>query len=201
MKSALSLVVIACLVASTLPVTAQQNTETPAGGPLSRSVTREALRLAAAGQSGAPVNAVGQADVGTKPLELKWSELAPLIAGQRVEVVLADGKTIKGEAIAVRDDALLVDARTAPRGSTAIPRASVTVIRLQRTTGSGGRAIGTVLGVVLGMTVGGAVAFGIADSAGTGVPLYIGLSTAIAVGGYYAGKAADTKTTLITIVP
>jgi hypothetical protein len=60
MKSALSLMLIVCLVASALPVTAQEQTATPGAfdlrgstsqataGPLARAVAREAVRLAAA---------------------------------------------------------------------------------------------------------------------------------------------------------
>ena len=59
MKSALSLTLIVCLAASALPVTAQDQTETPVSfdmrgpatqatvGPLARAMAREAVRLAA----------------------------------------------------------------------------------------------------------------------------------------------------------
>src|ERR1041385_6069374 len=46
-----------------------------------------------------------------KPLELRWSELSPLILNQSVEVSLAAGATIIGEVAAVRDDSLVLDVK------------------------------------------------------------------------------------------
>ena len=49
MKSALSLTLIVCLLESALPATAQAQTERT--GPLAKAVTREPVRLTAAGET------------------------------------------------------------------------------------------------------------------------------------------------------
>ena len=49
MKSVLSLTLIVCLLESALPLTAQEQTERT--GPLAKAVTREAVRLATAGET------------------------------------------------------------------------------------------------------------------------------------------------------
>ena len=41
-------------------------------------------------------------------LDLKWNELGPMIAGHQVKLVLPSGTEIRGEAIAVRDDTMLL---------------------------------------------------------------------------------------------
>ena len=103
MKSALALTVIVCLVASPLRVTAQQPTETPgpfdlraaspvAVGPLTRAITREAVRLPAAGEptAGEVVQQTG------KPVESNWSRVRKLASGREIVV------TVKGSPPAQR---------------------------------------------------------------------------------------------------
>lgn len=141
----------------------------------------------------------------SKPLEMHWNELAPLIGGQRVTLLLSDGVTVKGEVVAIRQDAILLDVSSATKGYTkgsgSVPRTSLTQINLERRRGAWGRTIGTVLGVLTGLTVGGYVAGTHANSAGTGIPLFLGVAGAISVGGYYAGKALDRRVTHIRVVP
>jgi len=88
MKSALSLALIACLVASALPATAQEQAEgpvpfdtrgpaTPAtAGPLGRATMREAARLAASQRA--------------QPADSGWSRVRELASGTEVTV------TVKG---------------------------------------------------------------------------------------------------------
>jgi hypothetical protein len=45
-----------------------------------------------------------------KPLVVRWSELAPMMTGQSVTLTLTDGMQVKGQAVAVREDALLCTA-------------------------------------------------------------------------------------------
>ena len=91
-----------------------------------------------------------------RELELKWSELPSFIAGHNIELVTPKGALIRGEVIAVREDALLIDVKKTsdssayPKGNIVFPRQSVTVLSLQRSRGSWGRSIGTVLGVLSG---------------------------------------------------
>ena len=47
----------------------------------------------------------------SRPLELKWGELSPIIGGQQVQLVLPEGTAIKGEAVAVREEALVLDVK------------------------------------------------------------------------------------------
>ena len=143
----------------------------------------------------------------SRPLELKWGELSPIIGGQRVQLVLPEGTAIKGEAIAVREEALVMDvkgtsnAKAYPKGSATIPRGSVTLIQVERRRGSWGRKLGTVVGVLSGVVLGGYVAAVTADSAGAGIATFLGIASAGTVGGYYVGKRLDKQVTLIKIVP
>ena len=85
MKSALLLALIVCLVASSLPVTAQEKTET---GRLARAITREAVRLAAFEEPTASVvEAVQQSDT---PARSDWSCVPKLAPGTEIIV------TVKG---------------------------------------------------------------------------------------------------------
>ena len=138
------------------------------------------------------------------PLEMKWSELAPLIGGQRVALVLTDGITVKGEVIAVREEAILLDVSSAVRGyakgNGAVPRSSLVLINLERRRGGWGRTIGTVIGVLTGLTVGGYAAAK-TNSAGAGIPTFLGVASGISVAGYYAGRELDKRVTHIRVVP
>ena len=131
---------------------------------------------------------------------MKWGELGPIVVGQRVDVGLKDGRTVRGDALAVRDTELLVQTKGDPPGGTKLSRESITGIAVTRTHGSGGRTLGTIVGAVGGMYL-----FGYAasktDSAAVGLPLFFGGSIALGTVGYYAGKAADTSITRITIIP
>src|SRR5437899_446923 len=78
----------------------------------------------------------------TRPLELRWNELAPMVMGQTVELAIS-GANIRGEVAAVRDDALVLDvkktsdSKSFPKGNASIPKASVTLLKVVRTRGSG----------------------------------------------------------------
>jgi len=199
MRSPRSLVVAVCLLAYSWPVFAQQPARLAPAGPIGRSVAREAARLVASGEVVAA--AVAQADDPVRSLELRWNEIGGLAVGQRIEIPLPDGRVVKGEAVAVRDDVILVDASTKPKGSTSIPRSSVTQLTVMRTKGAGGRIAGTILGVIGGMYAGTALLIHTSDSGGASEWAFFGITTAVAVGGYHLGKQADTQTTRITIVP
>jgi hypothetical protein len=143
----------------------------------------------------------------SKPLELKWNELSSMIAGHQVELTLPEGATIRGEAVAVREDALVIDvqrssgAKAYPKGSATIPRASVSLIKLERARGSAGRTLGTIGGVLTGLVVGGYTASVATDNASTAIPLFLGMATGISIAGYYLGRAADRRVTVIRVVP
>ena len=142
----------------------------------------------------------------SKPLELKWNELASMIVGHHVEVSLPGNGTVSGEAIAVRQDTLVIDVTksSGPKaysaGSAEIPRTDIGVIKLRRTSGSWGRTLGTVIGVVAGLG-GGGYAASRTDSGGAAVGVVVAVTSAAAVGGYYAGRSLDRRVTLIRLVP
>ena len=141
-----------------------------------------------------------------RPLELRWNELSQIILNQTVELNVPEGATIKGEVASVRDDSLVLDVKKTsdpkafPKGNASIPKASVTLIKVLRSRGNWGRNLGTTVGVLSGVVIGGYTAGTIADSAGTGIPLFLGLASAISIIGYYLGKAIDRNVTTIRIV-
>src|SRR4051794_15270586 len=96
---------------------------------------------------------------GSKPVELRWSELAPLIQNRRVELTLVDGSKLKGEAVVIREDSVVLQ-------NAAVPRGSVSQIKFEKQRGSWGRKLGTTIGILSGVVLGGYVAAVSADSAG-----------------------------------
>lgn len=174
-------------------------------GPLARAAAKEVWRQAATHQQAREGVPLGEDRGG--PLELRWSELAALLPGHRVTVTLIDHRRVEGEAIAVRDEALVVDVRRSsdsagyPRGNGSIPRTSVALIGLERMRGASGRTLGTVVGVLAGITAGGYIAGTATDSAGAGIPLFLGIATAMTFGGHAIGGMADRRMTWIRVIP
>jgi hypothetical protein len=148
----------------------------------------------------------GGAFAQTRPLEMKWSELSPLIGGHRVAVLLNDGISVKGEVVAVREDTILLDVSVPvkgyQKGSGSIPRNSIALVDLERSRGAWGRTMGTVIGVLGGMTLGGYVlAKENGPSAGAALATFLGIAAGGSLAGYYAGRAIDKRVTQIKIVP
>jgi hypothetical protein len=198
MKSPIALGLVVCLTTAHVPLYAGDT----ASGPIARAVAAHAERLAAEPMEQAPRQAAGDAS----RLELRWDELQPLIRGQRVTVTLTDGNDVRGEVVAVRDDAMVLDLdrRSRAEGASAggtLARPSVSLIRLERSTGTGGRTLGTIIGVLTGVVVGGYVTGSVADSAGTGIPLFLGLASGITLAGYYTGRRLDRRFALIRVIP
>lgn len=147
------------------------------------------------------------ATAGTSRVEVRWSELSPLILAHTVSLVLPGGTAIRGEVEAVRDDSLTLDVRKTsnskvqPKGTASIPRASVTTLQMTEAKGTGGRILGVVVGVVVGMVAGAEiVAHTSRISEGAAVGTFTGVSIAGATGGYYAGRGVDRHTTIIRVV-
>lgn len=193
MRSLVPVALAYCLGVSGTSVVAQ--------GPLARSVTTEATRLAA--EPAPPLDRDGRTD----GIEIRWSELAPVIVGRDVTVRLADGSSVRGEVLVVRDDALVV-ARAGRSGAKAvngsdgtIEKSLVQIITVRRTTGAWGRHLGAVIGVMTGLVVGGYVTGQVADSAGVGIPMFLTLASGITVAGYYTGRQLDTRVTVMRVVP
>jgi hypothetical protein len=133
-----------------------------------------------------------------KPVEVKWSELGAIISGRTVELILLEGPKLRGDVDAVREDALVLDVtktsdvKAYPKGGATIPRASVTTLKLERPRGHWGRTVGSLGGLMAGAALG-----------GLGDNLTAAFYGAVAgsIAGYYIGKAADKKGTVIRIVP
>jgi len=136
---------------------------------------------------------------GSKPLELKWTELGAIIQGQRVELALTDGTKVKGEAVVVREDSIVLD-RTR-KGSAAIAPSSITLLKLERTRGHWGRNLGTTIGLLTGISVGGYVAGTQTNSARAGIPLFLVIGSVVTLAGYRTGRALDTRVTSVVIAP
>lgn len=127
--------------------------------------------------------------------QITWAGLAEVI-GKKVRIVMPDGAIIQGTATAVQNDALAVDISktsnksTYPKGKFLVPRATLRTFSIDRS-----RIRGTVIGVALG----GGVAFFLAVFAANGYakayrgPL-IGGAVGLPVGGYFLGRAADSRT-------
>ena len=142
-----------------------------------------------------------------KPLELQWSELSSRIEGRTIELILPDGTFVGGEVTVVRAETLVLeirrtsDSKTYPKGSLSIPKASVTLIKLIETHGQWGRKMGSGLGFLAGALVGGYIAEKTSDSGGTAAAIFGAIAGSATVAGYYIGKSADARHTLIRVLP
>jgi hypothetical protein len=142
-----------------------------------------------------------------QPVELKWSELSSTIQGRTIELTLPEGATVGGEVTVVREDSLVLnvhktsDSKAYPKGTASIPRASITVLSVKETRGRWGRKMGSGLGTLAGILAGGYVAANTASSPGSALAIFGVITGAGSLGGYYLGKSADTRDTLIRIVP
>jgi len=140
-------------------------------------------------------------------LEMKWNELGPVIAGHQVKLVLPGGAAIQGEAIAVRENTLLLDVkktsdrRSYPRGQNAIQRASVTTLQFETVRGSGGRTIGLIVGVLGGVILGGDLVAHTSHSEAAAITSLFGISTGSAIAGYHSGRKHDRRITTVKILP
>jgi hypothetical protein len=127
---------------------------------------------------------------------LHWSELGSSIAARQIKAVLKDGTYIKGRALAVNPDALVLD----KKGRTSIPRESLSTISFTETRGVAGRITLTLVGTLACGAAAGYVGFQAAGSGGLGAAL-AGVTAACGAGGYYAGRAMDRRTTFIKVLP
>jgi hypothetical protein len=144
----------------------------------------------------------------TRPLELKWSEIAPTVQGHRVELTLSGGATISGDVAAIRDDAMVMDVKKTsdpkayPKGNASVPRTSIQLVKLKKSA-SWGKTLGTTLGVLSGVTVGGYVAGTTVGDKGAGpiIAVFLVIAGAMSVGGYLLGRQIDQRATTIRVVP
>jgi len=140
----------------------------------------------------------------SKQVQISWEELSGLVIDKKISTTLPDGTRLEGEALAVRPEALVMDVHKTsnrklyPKGQTEVPRQAVSEVRVIRTRGPVMRIICGILGGVGGAYGAGALGF-VIDSVAVMVPLILLGIPLAAVGGYYAGKLADTHTTRLLI--
>ena len=148
-----------------------------------------------------------RASAGGGPAEIRWNELSALIVGHPVAIPLATGTEVAGEALSVRDDALMLDirktsdARRYPKGEALIPRTAVTEIRLTENRGAGARVLGSAVGALVGIVAGAEIAAHGTRTEGAAVSTFTAAAVACTVGGYYAGRSVDRHSRLLRIAP
>ena len=137
-------------------------------------------------------------------LKVDWADLAPLVAGKEIDLVLPDATHIRGTATAVHGDALLLDIRktsskkTHPKGTAEIPRASVSVIELrQHGSNWGGHLARTTGGFFLGLLLGEGIGLATRSDAGVVAGGLIGMATGTVIG----WESGNPKITTIRILP
>ena len=139
------------------------------------------------------------------PLELRWNELAPLISGRVVRLTAPGGATIQGGIAAIREDVLVMDvsktsdSKAFPKGNANIPRASVSMLEVQRL--RFGPRLGMSLGSAAALPAGLAVARHNSLSPGAAAGVLGAFSGAGMVGGYFIGSALDRGITQIRVIP
>jgi hypothetical protein len=142
-----------------------------------------------------------------RPLELKWSELSSTILGRTVQLTLPEGATVSGEVIVVREESLVVnvrktsDRKAVPKGNAPIPRASVTLLSMTESRGHWGRKVGARLGTLSGVLAGAYVVAKTEPSGGADLAIFGAITAAGMLGGYFIGRSADARATLIRVVP
>ena len=127
--------------------------------------------------------------------QITWAGLTDVV-GKTVKIVMPDGAIIQGKAAAVQNDGLAVDINktsnksTYPKGRFLVPRATLHTFSIDRP---------RIRGKVIGLAVGGGVgAFLALAASGSYIGGYrgalIGGAVALPVGGYFLGRAADSRT-------
>ena len=179
MKSAVSLTLIVCLLAWTLPLTAQDQPE--AAGPLALAMTREAVRLAAAAWI------EGSDD---------WDAVRQLEDGTPVLVTTQQDRRINGKLAGVSDDRLQVVVGWGRKQ--ALLRDDIREVRIGHRLSVGQHAgLGLLLGAAGGFLVGSAAACdphvcggerGLAIAGGLVYGTLMG-----GIGGFVVGEAVHTR--------
>mgnify|MGYP001073391050 CR=1 FL=1 len=98
-------------------------------------------------------------------LQLRWSELPPIVSGKTATLTLLRGAVLRGQVLSVGPEALYMQVKSTsytdayPKGRAEIPRESVAVIELTRTNVLRKAFIGVKTGVCLGLAAAGVMLF------------------------------------------
>ena len=172
------------------------------GRDFSRNFCRAALLAAALVSFGFPARAASL-------IHVPWQGLSTVI-GKTVSVAMPGGAIIRGKAVGLEPDALLVnvkntsDAQTWPKGLVRVPRATLHRLEMQ-TKGKAFRILGTVLGFTGGLAAGAGAAIGIQggilsnNNPGKAAAALCGIWGGVTVAGYLVGNAADKHWTAVEI--
>ena len=131
-------------------------------------------------------------------LTLHWNELSPVLAHHTVSLTAPDGTRIKGRAVSVDPDQLVIETGG---NNTKIPRAQVKTLEVNHPTKLW-RIVGTATGAVLGLVVGVLAAIAknglFSNSSDNGI--VIGVAAGITAGGFLLGWAADRRRTTVVVL-
>ncbi len=122
-----------------------------------------------------------------------------MITGKSVVISLTDGKRVKGSAISVGSDSLVMET---DQGRRSVPRSSIREIRVPRKAGYKWRIIGMAVGAGIGSAVAVPV---LTETHNEGSGRYdgaaVGLIGGLAALGYLAGWRTDKNGDVIHILP
>ncbi len=141
-------------------------------------------------------------------LTLHWNELSAAITQHNISLDLPDGAKLRGVAIGIEGEALVLDIRKNsspgrhPLGRQSIPRDQVRTLRINRNT-TRWRIVGTLVGAAVGIPAGALVAFErngvLGGKSNGGTPAAIAIIGGLTAGGYLIGWAADRHTTKVVV--
>ena len=144
---------------------------------------------------------------GVENVQLKWSELGAVIEGRKIDTVLVDGTALKGKVITVGTEYLELeiketsDAAKYPKGTARVPRESLSALQFTEVRGSW-RAIGAAIGAGAGAAAG-IPFYTYAENEAApdkGAAVVAALAGGGAVIGFFAGRSADKRTVVVSIV-
>lgn len=125
-------------------------------------------------------------------MELRWDQLAPIIEGHEVEIIMQDGKHVVGNVSCVLPDFLVLKT---DRTMKHVQRPSIATLRFVKS-GRKWRWIGAAAGFyAVGVPIAAGSKFGGEALQGNPAP-YAG-----AIAGYLIGRAADRRKVTIKILP
>lgn len=128
-----------------------------------------------------------------------WQSIRQLSAGQKIEVIKKDGKSLKGAFISFSDDSIRLGGK---RQEVSVPRANVLRVRTNPDRGRRNTWIGAAIGAGGGLVVGGLLGERLANESGGDFanlkPAAIGLSAGVgALVGALIGSAVGNRHTTI----
>jgi hypothetical protein len=131
-------------------------------------------------------------------VSIRWRDLGNLVKGNQVSIVADGGKRIKGTALSVEGDSLLIESKD---GKKLISRSSIQQLRMAKHSSYKWRAIGTAIGAGIG--IGAAIPI-LTETHNEGSGAYdggaAGLIAGLAGAGFLLGWSTDRNGQVIRIV-